>query len=142
MPTDSKQVQAADTLDKEQEPTYSLVEAELENLESLFKKAFKNYAMFMGDDNFEGYLEFNKNVTPESFNQFIETWAAFKDDLSKVDGVREEVVKKAISRLRLNSDKEDELLKNVDKASFEIGNGPTQNGQQQPDHIGDVLNGG
>lgn len=141
MPIDAKAVQGADTLNKESEPTYALVEAELQNLENLFKEAFQNYAMFEGKEGGDYCLEFNKNITPESFQQFMDTWGMFRDLLAKVPGATAAGVKKGIKKLGFTAEEEENLLKEVDKVNFDQLLQESQQGAE-PDHIGNVLNGG
>lgn len=142
MPNDSKETQAADATDKENEYTYAVVESELQELEDVCNDAIRNYGMFAtGKDNFEGKIELNKQITPESFQQFIEGYAAFKDILSNVDGVDQAVAKKVVKRFRLDEEDEAKILKAIDSQKDLRPNLTLVKGGTPPNPINQVLSG-
>lgn len=120
MPNDSKDTQAADATDKENEFTYSIVESELEELEDIINESFKNYAALMGDDKFDGKIELNKQITPESFQQFLNMHGALRDILSKIEGYDQAAAEKAIKKARFTTEQEEKLLKIVKTTEFKI----------------------
>lgn len=113
LPGDSRQVQGADTQLEDKDNQYALVESSIDELENLTNQALQHYAAFKGVDNFQGTIEFNKEITKEDTQQFLEIWAATRDELIRVNGVRKAIVKKLISKLELEN--EDELLEMADK---------------------------
>lgn len=136
MPNDSKEGQAADATDKENEFTYSMVESELEELEEVVNDSFKHYAGLMGDENFEGKIELSKQITPESFQQFLNMHGALRDILSKIDGYDQAAAEKAIKKARFGTETEEKLLKVVKATEFK-----TPEEELVEDPIDKALNG-
>ncbi len=134
---ESKETQSAEAIDKDNEFTHALVESELEDMEDSINESFKNYALFMGVDDFDGKIELDKRVSSEDFSKFITTWMAFKDSLLKVDGVEKAGLKKVIKKLRLDSADEKEILSQIEGMTFKTVD-PEDN---QEDVIGGALNG-
>lgn len=142
MPNDSKETQAADATDKENEFTYSIVESELEELEGLLNDSFKNYALLMGDENFDGHLELNKQITPESFQQFLNMHGALRDILSKVEGYDQAAAEKAIKKARFTTEQEEKLLKVIKETDLTKGEAQLVKGKLvERDPIDDILGG-
>lgn len=133
----SKETQSAEAIDKDNEYTFRLVEAELQSIEDSINESFGHYAKFLGKDNFEGKVQLEKKVSAENFDKFIYAWLSFKDSLTKVEGLEKSVVKKVIKKLRLDSEDEKDLLTKVDSINFE----QAREQEKQSDPIDDALNG-
>ena len=110
---DSKVGQTADAQAKEREYTTSLVESELETIETLINQALGYYAELKGKP--AGTYSLNKEIEDENFDQWLRVYGAIRDELTRnYPDVNKAAIKKAISKLKL--DDEDELLASVDAA--------------------------
>lgn len=137
LPNSSDESQAADAINKENEYTYALVEADLDELENVMNDSFKNFALLMGDENFDGKLEFNKQITPESFQEFINLHMSFRDVLSKIEGYDKAAAVKAIKKARFDTKDEEALLKIAEETDFKAN----EEALLEEDPIDKVING-
>lgn len=112
---DSKVGQTADAQSKEREYTTSLVESELQTIETLINQALGYYAEFKGKDGTNCTYTLDKEIEDEDFDKWLRVYGSIKDELaSNYPDVNKAAVKKAISQLHL--DDEEELLQAVDAA--------------------------
>lgn len=140
LPDGSNESPSAESQDKNNEYTAKLVESSIAEIEDIANEALKHYAAFKGDTNFSGKVELDKEVSEQSFEQFVTIWQAFSDELSKVQEIKAEVSKKALAKLRLPKNKMAKLEALLDKQIE--ADGEAQNGQtQEIDPIDAVLNG-
>lgn len=138
LPDSSDESPSADSMDKQNEYTSKLVESALVEIEDIANQALKHYAAFMGKANFEGKIELDKEVSDESFEQFITTWQTFSDMLSGSSKIKTEVARKALHKLRLPKNKMQELERELESAIVQT----QKPGTQEPDRIASLLNGG
>lgn len=139
LPDSSRESSSADAQDKYSQYTYKLVEAALGEIEDILNQSLKHYAAFAGVSNFEGKVELDKEVSEESFEQFIEIWHAFSDGLSLAPTVKVEAYKKALTKLRLRREKMPELEADLEKALVQL-NRPSE-ALTEEDPISKILKG-
>lgn len=119
LPSDAKGIQSSDTIEQDKDNTYAMVESSLEEIENLMNDAIKHYAAFMGQPDFEPDLELNKEIKGENFDQFLRTYAAFKDKFDQMPTLSQAITKKAVHKLELPEEDVNEGLKEIDKTQLE-----------------------
>lgn len=139
LPSDSKESPGAEAQAKDSELTYALVQSTITEVENGLNRAVKYYGEFAGKKDFQGRVELCKNVTPESFSEFVTIHSVFRDLLSKVPGYDQETARKAIKRARFDSEKEAELLKAID--SVDITKALEAEKEAEKDQIGEAFGG-
>lgn len=116
---DSKASQAEGSQAAEREYTKSLVESELETIETVINHALKFYAEFKGIPNFKGEYHLDKEIEDEDWDQWLRVWGAVRDDAKQLSpATAKAAVKKAIKKLKF--DDEDELLAEVEAAKIKV----------------------
>lgn len=139
LPDASQESPSAESLDKAGEYTSDLVEAALGDIEDIANQAFKDYAAYLGQKNFDGKIQLDKEVSEESFDEFITVWQAFGDRLSKYEKISKATDKKALHKLGLPRDEMPELEKEIDEGPGET---TTDQGQAIQDPLDRILNAG
>jgi len=112
LPSDSRAVQGADTVAEEKDTAFARVEAAIEDMENAMNEALGYWAMFTGAKDTDARIEFNREITPESFDEVIQIFQAFSDHFRRLDIVTKEILKKAVRRIGLS----EEALKDADAA--------------------------
>ena len=113
---DSRETQAADSMQMEKDNTYALVESTLKDLENTFNQAIGHFARFKGVKDFKGTIELNKEIKQEDINQFISTYSAFRDRLVKYTKLSKAIDKKVVATLNLSDEEVAEAVKEIDAA--------------------------
>lgn len=137
LPEDSRESPSSESIDKQNEFTFALIQSELTEIEDVVNNAFKDFAEFYGVSNFEGKIEIDREISEEDFDQFRNTWFAFKDLFIKYPEIEPEIAKKALKKLRLDKVKEQELTELIGDKVITAADD-----NQEPDRVLSILNGG
>lgn len=134
LPQSSKSVQGADTIAEEKDNTIAAIEAELENLEAHLNEALGYYAQYKGATDFEGEICIDKNISRQSFTEWLAVYNATRDIMRGVKGYEAAVAMKVIRESKFPEKQREELLKEAEKIKNIAAN-------QGADAIGQALAG-
>lgn len=139
LPADSRAVQSAETQNAEQQNPIALVQSTIAQLEGHLNRALGFYAQLSGINNFSGKVELSKELDHEDWSEFLTTWQAMRDTLSRVPGAETAVAKKALQKLDFDEQTTAQLMAAADSASIAT---PTPQPQaRQGGLLGAVING-
>lgn len=119
LPSDAKGIQSSDTIEQDKDNTYAMVESSLEEIENLVKDSLRHYAAFLGQKDFEPEIELNKEIKGENFDQFLRTYAAFKDKFDQMPQLSQAITKKAVHKLELPEEDVNAAVQEVDSTTLE-----------------------
>lgn len=111
----SKAVQGADTLAQEKDNTIAVIESELENLETILNEALGYYAQYKGATNFEGEICLDKDISQQSFTEWLAVYNATRDIMRGVKGYDAAVAMKVIKESKFPEKQREELLAEAKK---------------------------
>ena len=103
------------------------------DIESLVNQSLKAYSAFKGIELKEDLVSFDKDITVEDVNEFIQWVAAFNDRITKYPTWNKEIDIEVASRMN---------LKNADDILAEIKEAPLETPAQDIDPLEQLLNGG
>jgi hypothetical protein len=141
LPSDSKLTQAEGAQSEEKDNTYALVEATLEDIEVAVNESINNWAKFLGKNDFKSDIELDRAIKPDSVDQFLSVYGVFQDKFSKVEVVERAAIEKAIKKLGLPEDREEEALKAVREVQLGDALGQEAQKQKRQAVIDQALNG-
>jgi hypothetical protein len=101
MPTDSKDGEAADTLEKQREDLKAFIVTELQSLENLLNKGLKHFAMFAGQAGFDGKITLDKNVDLTNFEEELQAEIAYSEEIKQIPTWRKSVLKKRAREMQV-----------------------------------------
>lgn len=128
--SDSKLIQSAESKSLDKDNLNDLIYSTMEDLETLVNDGLKNYAYIKGDPNFDGKIEFNKELTEQDEQKFITVWSALRDLYTKYPDIQTEVAKKGIGELGLSEESQKIALDAIDAGAVE----PVQTNTNDPVH--------
>lgn len=137
LPIDSRESQSSESVDKQNEFTFALIQSELSEIENVVNNAFRDFAEFYGISDFDGKIQIDREISEEDFEQFRNTWFSFRDLFVKYPEIEPEIAKKAIKKLRLGKEKEQELTQLIGERTI-----VKPDDDQEPDRVLSILNGG
>jgi hypothetical protein len=112
MPADSKDGEAADTLDKQREDLKAFIVTELQSIENLLNKGLQHFAMFAGEPSFQGKITLDKNVDLTNFAEELQAEIAYAEDIKQVPTWRKSVLKKRAREMQVENI--EEIEKEID----------------------------
>lgn len=137
LPIDSRESQSSESVDKQNEFTFALIQSELSEIENVVNDALRDFAAFYGASDFEGKIGIEREISEEDFDQFRNTWFAFKDLFTQYPEIQPEIAKKALKKLKIEKEKEQELMQLIgDKEIIQ------ETEETEPDRVLSILNGG
>lgn len=116
LPTDSKQIQSADTLEAQKEELLEVIIAEVNQIERLVNKAIDLYWQFLGQPSgLNGEVQFDKDISIKDLDFQL------RDELAYLDEIRKSAVwyKTHMKRVALRQDyeNEDEVIADIEANS-------------------------
>lgn len=107
--SDSKAVEAADTIARSKEDLLALLVTAIEGIENMVNRSAVHASQFIGAKSLDPnkkHIVFNKQITMEDLDLEIQRFQAFWSDICEFRKWKGEALKKILSRMNLNDAKE------------------------------------
>jgi len=102
-PGESRDTESAETLDKQREDLKTFIVTELQSIENLLNKGLQHFAMFAGEQNFEGKISLDKNVDLMDFEEELQAEIAYAEDIKRIPTWRKSVLKKRAREMQVEN---------------------------------------
>jgi len=114
VPTDSGNIEAADSQAKSKEDLLKSIEGDINSLERLINKALQHIATQAGKSNFNGKVTFNKDVDITSLQDQLADEMAYREDIRKYADWEKALMKKVVTRQGFDTDTETKIIKQIE----------------------------
>lgn len=136
LPTDSGVAQSAETISSEKENVVDLVVSSMEEIETLLKSSFDNYAHIKSVDSGDAAYIFNKKINKRDIQRFLNIYGAFGNLIAKVPELSKQSLIEAVKEMGFDAESEKVALDAIKSAQF----GTPSETKEADDIINEVLN--
>jgi hypothetical protein len=120
LPSDSRAVQGADSVQAEKDNIIAAVESALNEMQAMVDDITRMIAIFKDKPEFDGQIKLNKDISQDDVETFLRVVLAFRNEIATNPEWNTATLRKAVKKQNLPKEDEDRVLETLAEADTSV----------------------